>query len=121
MALSHNSLGQRPRNLVFSAGVWNFMTLERLPQATHEPAPSALDASPASTQQPNQSRVCSRLIFPQPIAETAHGFNCVAGFTEFFAQTAHVRVHGASVDHAFVAPDVVEQFIALLHPASALD
>src|SRR5262249_12307821 len=33
------------------------------------------------------------LLFPKPIAETADGFNCVAGFAEFFAQAAHVRVN----------------------------
>ena len=31
-----------------------------------------------------------------------------------------MRVDRAGVDHAFVAPDVVEQFIAVLHAASAL-
>ncbi len=61
------------------------------------------------------------LLFAEPIAETAHRFNYIAGFAKFFAQAAHMRVHGAGVDHAFVAPDVIEQFIAILHPASALD
>jgi len=47
------------------------------------------------------------LLFAEPITETAHGFNRVAGFTEFFAQAPYVCVHGAGVDHAFVAPHVV--------------
>jgi len=62
-----------------------------------------------------------RLLFAEPIAETAHGFNRVAGFAQLLAQTTYMRVHGAGVDHAFVAPDIVEQFIAVLHPAPALD
>ena len=74
-----------------------------------------------SAGRPHTAFAPTPLLFAEPIAETAHGFNRVAGFTEFFAQSAHVRVHGAGVDHAFVAPDVVEQFIALLHAAPALD
>ena len=61
------------------------------------------------------------LLFAEPIAKAAHGFNHIASFAEFFAQSADVRVHSPGVDHAFVAPDVIEQFVAILHPASALD
>ena len=74
-----------------------------------------------SAGRPRTAFAPTPLLFAEPIAETAHGFNRVAGFAQLLAQTTHVRVHGAGVDHAFVAPDVVEQFIALLHPASALD
>ena len=48
------------------------------------------------------------LLFPEPIAETTHGFNRVAGFAKFFAQPAHMGVDRAGVDYAFVAPDVIE-------------
>src|SRR4029077_2089491 len=74
-----------------------------------------------SAGRPRTAFAPTPLLFAKAIAETAHSFNRVAGLAEFFAQSANVRVHGAGVDYAFVAPDVVEQFIALLHPASALD
>src|SRR5262249_27428152 len=61
------------------------------------------------------------LIFAEPIAETAYGFDRIAGLAQFFAQAPYVCVHGTGVDHAFVAPHVVQQFIAILHAASALD
>src|SRR5438093_6955476 len=60
------------------------------------------------------------IIFSQPITEAADGFNRVAGFAEFFAQAAHVRIHCACVDDAFVAPDFIQQPIAVLYAAPAL-
>src|SRR4029077_10386974 len=62
----------------------------------------------------------SALGFSQPITETADGFNRVTSLAQFFTQPAHVRVHRASVDHAFVAPNFVKQPIAVLHAATAL-
>src|SRR5439155_25470394 len=59
------------------------------------------------------------LFLAEAIPKAAHGLDDVAGFPEFFAQAAYVRVHGAGVDHGFVAPDFIEQFIAILHAASA--
>src|SRR5438552_12628171 len=53
------------------------------------------------------------LLFAEPIPESAHGLDRIAGFPEFFSQTPYMRVHGAGVDHGFVTPDVVEQFIAV--------
>src|SRR5262249_21303109 len=61
------------------------------------------------------------LVFAEPVTETAHGFDRIAGFAQFFAQTTHVGVDSAGVDDAFVAPDVVAQFIAAMHAAPALD
>ena len=60
------------------------------------------------------------LLFPESIAKTAHGFNRIAGFPEFFAQAPYMRVHGTGVDYTLVTPDVVEQFIAVLHAPAAL-
>src|SRR5438093_11797805 len=74
--------------------------------------------------QQSRSRAAARsflLIFPQPVTETAHSFDGVTGFAEFFAQAAHVRVHGACVDHTFVTPNLVQQPIAVLHAATALN
>ena len=61
------------------------------------------------------------LLFAEPVAEPAHGFNCIASFPEFFAQAAYVRVHGTGIDYTLVTPNVVEQFIAVLHAPAALD
>ena len=69
----------------------------------------------------DSARYSTARLFAEPITETSHGFNRVAGVAELFAESAHVRVHSAGVDHALVAPDVVKQFIAVLHTASALD
>src|SRR6266481_7682015 len=60
-------------------------------------------------------------VFAEAIAEAAHGLDRIAGFPEFFAQAPYMRVHGAGVDHGFVTPDVVKQFIAVLHAPAALD
>jgi hypothetical protein len=49
-----------------------------------------------------------KLSLAETIAETAHGFDSIAGRSEFFPQPSHMRVDGAGVDNAFVAPDVVE-------------
>src|SRR5206468_8908092 len=59
-------------------------------------------------------------IVSKPITETTHGFNRVTDLAEFFAQAAHVCIHCSSIDHAFVAPNFVEQAIAFLNPAPAL-
>src|SRR5439155_3041406 len=73
---------------------------------------------------PRQSRRAetnsSGVIFPQPITEAADSFNRVTGFAEFFAQAAHMRIHSARVDDAFVTPNLVKQPVAVLHAASAL-
>ena len=61
-----------------------------------------------------------RSAFPDAIAETAHGLDRHGGFAQFFPQPAHVRIHRASVDQAFVTPNFIEQAVARLHPALPL-
>jgi len=50
----------------------------------------------------------AQLIFAQAIAETTNGLDHIARFPKFLAQAAHMRIDGARVDDAFVAPNVVE-------------
>ena len=74
-----------------------------------------------SESHPSAGFAHTPLLFPKLVAKTAHSFNRIAGFPEFFAQAPYMRVHGAGVDHTFVTPDVVKQFIAVLHAPAALD
>src|SRR5437773_11859500 len=62
----------------------------------------------------------ARLTFAQTIAETADGFDRIAGLAQFLAQPADVSVNCASIDHAFVTPDIAEQAVAFLDPAAPL-
>ena len=57
----------------------------------------------------------SALGFPQSITETADGFNRVTRLAQFLTQPAHVRIHCAGVNHAFVTPNLVKKPIAFLH------
>ena len=75
----------------------------------------------SSESHPSAGFAPTPLLFSKLVAKTAHSFNRVAGFPEFFAQAPYMRVHGAGVDHTFVTPDVVKQFIAVLHAPAALD
>src|SRR5256886_16879050 len=63
----------------------------------------------------------ARLTFAQTIAETADGFDSVAGLTQFLAQPANVSIDGSRINHAFITPDVAKQAIPLLHPAAPWD
>src|SRR5207244_10105296 len=63
----------------------------------------------------------ARLTFAQTIAETADGFDSVAGLAQFLAQPANVSIDGSGIDHAFITPDVAQQAIPLLHPAAPLN
>src|SRR5207244_7091900 len=63
----------------------------------------------------------ARLTFAQTIAETANGFDSVAGLAQFLAQPANVSIDGAGIDHAFITPDVAQQAIPFLHPAAPLN
>src|SRR5438552_13915204 len=63
----------------------------------------------------------ARLTFAQTIAETANGFDSVAGLAQLLAQPANVRIDGAGINHAFITPDVAQQAIPLLHPAAPLN
>src|SRR5215472_594264 len=60
------------------------------------------------------------LLVADAIPKAADGLDDIAGLSEFFAQAADVRVHSASIDHAFVAPDLVEQFVSVLYAAPTL-
>ena len=60
-----------------------------------------------SARPPHTTFAPTPLLFPKPIPKTPHCFNRVASFTELFAQSTHVRVHGPGVDHTFITPDVV--------------
>src|SRR5262245_24971445 len=60
-----------------------------------------------SARPPHTAFAPKLLLFAEPIAETAHGFNRRASFAELFAQATHVRVDRARVDNAFITPDVV--------------
>src|SRR5256886_16761736 len=63
----------------------------------------------------------ARLTFAQTIAETADGFDSVAGLTQFLAQPANVSIDGSRINHAFITPDVAKQAIPILHPAAPLN
>src|ERR1700720_1708162 len=63
----------------------------------------------------------ARLTFAQTIAETADGFDSVAGLAQFLAQPADVSIDGAGIDHAFITPNVAQQAVPLLHPAAPLN
>src|SRR6266481_5048269 len=63
----------------------------------------------------------ARLTFAQTIAETADGFDSVAGLAQFLAQPANVSIDGSGINHAFITPDVAQQSIPLLHPAAPLN
>src|SRR2546423_15267983 len=63
----------------------------------------------------------ARLILAQTIAETADGFDSVAGLAQLFAQPTDVSIDGAGINHAFITPDVAEQAVPLLHPAAPLN
>src|SRR4029077_13017011 len=63
----------------------------------------------------------ARLIFAQTIAETADGFDSVAGLAQFLAQSANVSINGSGINHAFITPDVAQQAVPLLHPAAPLN
>src|SRR5881275_3361474 len=63
----------------------------------------------------------ARLTFAQTIAETADGFDSVAGLTQFLAQPANVSIDGSRINHAIITPDVAKQAIPLLHPAAPLN
>src|SRR5881227_1596669 len=63
----------------------------------------------------------ARLTFAQTIAETANGFDSVAGLAQLLAQPANVSIDGAGINHAFITPDVAQQAILLLHPAAPLN
>src|SRR6267143_448077 len=63
----------------------------------------------------------ARLTFAQTIAETANGFESVAGLAQLLAQPANVSVDGAGINHAFITPDVAQQAIPFLHPAAPLN
>src|ERR1700686_2335414 len=72
---------------------------------------------------PNRSRRSAKALvsfFTKPVAKPAHGFDYVAGFAEFFAKTTHMGIYRARVDHALVAPDIVEQTIARLDATASL-
>src|SRR5256886_17237178 len=59
----------------------------------------------------------ARLTFAQTIAETADGFDSVAGLTQFLAQPANVSIDGSRINHAFITPDRAHGAIRLLPPA----
>src|SRR4029077_10677269 len=63
----------------------------------------------------------ARLTFAQTIAETANGFDSVAGLAQLLAQPANVSIDSAGIDHAFITPDIAQQAIPLLHPAAPLN
>src|SRR6478672_10596941 len=63
----------------------------------------------------------ARLTFAQTIAETADGFDSVAGLAQFFAQPANVSIDGSGINHAFITPDVAKKAIPFLHPAAPLN
>src|ERR1700745_2801067 len=63
----------------------------------------------------------ARLTFAQTIAETANGFDSVAGLAQLLAQPANMSINGAGINHAFITPDVAKQAIPLLHPAAPLN
>src|SRR5439155_23461089 len=83
--------------------------------AKWEPASFDFPRNGWSESHPSAGFAPTPLLFPKLVAKTAHSFNRIAGFPEFFAQAPYMRVHGAGVDHTFVTPDVVKQFIAVLH------
>src|SRR5215472_5090769 len=60
------------------------------------------------------------LIFPQPIAKAAHGFNHISGLAQLLAGSPNVGVNGASVDHTLIAPDFVQQTVPVLDPTATL-
>src|SRR4026208_1793921 len=62
----------------------------------------------------------ARLTFAQTIAETANGFDSVAGLAQFLAQPANVSIDGSGINHAFITPDVAQQAIPFLHAAAPL-
>src|SRR2546430_14642703 len=62
----------------------------------------------------------ARLTFAQTIAETADGFDSIAGLAQFLTQPADVGVDGAGIDHTFITPDVAEQTVAFLDAAAPL-
>src|SRR5438105_5019666 len=68
----------------------------------------------------NNPPMHARLTFAQTIAKTADSFDRVASLAQFLAQPADVGIDGAGIDHAFITPDVAEEAVSLLHPASAL-
>src|SRR5213595_1438328 len=68
----------------------------------------------------NNPPMHARLTFAQTIAKTADSFDSVASLAQFLAQPADVGIDGASIDHAFVTPDIAEQAVPLLHPAAPL-
>src|SRR6266481_9020352 len=63
----------------------------------------------------------ARLTFAQTIAETADGFDSVAGLAQLLAQPANVSIDGAGINLAFITPDVAKQAVPLLHPAAPLN
>src|SRR5437773_9618530 len=68
----------------------------------------------------NNPPMHARLTFAQTIAKTADSFDSVARLAQLLAQPADVGIDGASIDHAFITPDVAEQAVPLLHPAAPL-
>src|SRR6267143_4337294 len=56
----------------------------------------------------------------QTVTKAADGFDNVSGLAELFAQTAHVSIDRARVDHTFVAPNFVQKAVALLDAAAPL-
>src|SRR5437764_5620053 len=62
----------------------------------------------------------ARSAFAQTITEAADSFDGVAGFAQLLPQAADVSIDGASINHAFVTPDVAEEAVPLLHPAAPL-
>src|SRR5437762_4153421 len=68
----------------------------------------------------NNPPMHARLTFAQTIAKTADSFDSVASLAQFLAQPADVGIDGASIDHAFITPDIAEQAVPLLHPAAPL-
>src|SRR6202022_1964043 len=71
-------------------------------------------------QSPRAESKTFLLFLAQPVTETADRFNNVSGFSELFAQAPHVGIDSSGVDHAFVAPNLVEQTVALLDAATPL-
>src|SRR6476619_5225087 len=63
----------------------------------------------------------ARLTFAQTIAETADGFDSVAGPAQLLAQPANVSIDSAGIDHAFIPPNVAIQSTPFPHPVAPLN
>src|SRR5215210_101005 len=92
-----------------------------VPQMSKESLPPEQECPDEQHQQSDEKPDQTPLLPCDAVAEAPHRLDAVRCRTKLLAQAAHVRVHCAGVDHAFVAPDVVEQRVAALHTPTPFD